>query len=898
MFTKYDTFGRVVYSGFFASTETRASIQAAVNAVSANVLNNENSSTTAFTQNGLDVYYTRTAFPTGSVTLLSVNYYDQYPAGSPAQPAQIQNQATLGASPVTITSNGWSSVRSIKTYSTASYTKNIENDNWTSSFIWYDTLGRMIGAFGKNPLGGFTKTESILDFSGKALETYTYHSRNTSSAEVSVKDRYVYNPQHYLSKHYQQINTNPEELLSEYTYNDLGQVANKKVGNNLQSMDYTYNIRGWLTGINPNDFSGVNNKLFAYKLKYNTVEGAENPNNSYPGLKVKPKYNGGIAEVDWKTAYGANEPLRRYGYVYDGADRLRAGFFQMATNPYSKEYSEVMDYDLNGNISTLNRTGALVGGTAEVMDDLTYTYDGNRLSYMKESGKGNALSGYPLGTGQGQTIGYDGNGNMTSHLDKGFTAISYNFLNLPSKITHTNTANSLQYVYAANGSKVQMIQGTETTYYLGNFQYTLAGTAVSSQILANEEGYYDFVNSRYVYQYKDHLGNIRISYTRNTGGGTTILEENNYYAFGLKHGGYNTGDTTNNKFKYLYNGKELQSNGNLDYGWRQYMPDLGRWNGMDVLSESYQSTSPYAYVMNNPVLKIDPNGMLSQAFMDEISSSASGTTWTNNNNGTFTNNWGGMMNSKGRALNYRLSAINSLNNDGGGSGPKPGFWTRVSNWWDSLFGRNKGADILTLTRGAEVSRVVEVGEPIRIAEFFSAVEATSVAVGAATLGAVLTPVMMKDPEYNWTRDLPLTVPTTVATDVPADESGNLYLYRNMRNVNGMPMVGEGLDKLGLRDRDVNLLSNSTMITPLFANGLSVTVGYGDVIPPNVPDFSRGKGTIFRISASSLMSYGLVGVPVLNPDVPNYGQIRPAIPMNVGTFRALIQSTAPAWQPVK
>ncbi|WP_353145112.1 RHS repeat-associated core domain-containing protein, partial [Chryseobacterium sp.] len=207
-----------------------------------------------------------------------------------------------------------------------------------------------------------------------------------------------------------------------------------------------------------------------------------------------------------------------------------------------------------------------------------------------------------------QTIGYDGNGNMTSHLDKGFTAISYNFLNLPSKITHTNTANTLQYVYAANGSKVQMIQGAEITDYLGSFQYTYNGVAVSSQILANEEGYYDFVNRRYVYQYKDHLGNIRVSYTKKTGGGTTILEENNYYAFGLKHGGYNTGDTTNNKFKYLYNRKELQSNGNLDYGWRQYMPDLGRWNGMDQLAENYLSTSPYAYVANNPVLRVDVDG--------------------------------------------------------------------------------------------------------------------------------------------------------------------------------------------------------------------------------------------------------------------------------------------------
>ncbi|ROI01668.1 hypothetical protein EGI16_17405, partial [Chryseobacterium sp. G0240] len=650
----------------------RVSIQTALNTISTNVLNNESSSTTPFTQNGIEVYYTKNAFPTGNMTLLGVNYYDQYPARSPAQPVQIQNQTTLGGAPVTITSNGWSSVRSIKTYPTGSYVKNIENDSWTSSFIWYDTLGRVIGTYGKNPLGGFTKTESILDFSGKALETYTYHSRNTSSAEVTVKDRYVYSPQHYLSKHYQQINANPEELLSEYTYNDLGQITNKRVGSSLQSIDYTYNIRGWLTGINPNDLSGVNNKLFAYKLKYNTVEGAENPNNSYTNLKVKPRYNGGIAEVDWKTAYGANEPLRRYGYVYDGANRLRAGFFQIATNPYSKEYSEVMDYDLNGNINTLNRTGASVSGTAEVMDDLTYTYNGNRLSYIKESGRGNALSGYPLGAGQGQTIGYDGNGNMISHLDKGVTKIAYNYLDLASSFTLTDASKNSSYIYMADGSKVQTSNNGKITDYLDGFQYESTTGTLTTKILANEEGYFDFINNRYVYQYVDHLGNIRLSYTKNPNGGTTILEENNYYPLGLKHSGYNTGDTTNNKFKYLYNGKELQSSGNLDYGWRQYMPDLGRWFGMDALSESYHMASPYAYVMNNPVSFFDPNGMLSQSFMDELGASVSGTTWTNNNNGTFTNNWGDTMTGGGIGVNFNSSKGHywgrsvSLSNDGGG----------------------------------------------------------------------------------------------------------------------------------------------------------------------------------------------------------------------------------------
>ena len=49
----------------------------------------------------------------------------------------------------------------------------------------------------------------------------------------------------------------------------------------------------------------------------------------------------------------------------------------------------------------------------------------------------------------------------------------------------------------------------------------------------------------YVYQYKDHLGNIRLSYSDSDGDGaitasTEIIEENNYYPFGLKHKGYNS----------------------------------------------------------------------------------------------------------------------------------------------------------------------------------------------------------------------------------------------------------------------------------------------------------------------------------------------------------------------
>ena len=130
----------------------------------------------------------------------------------------------------------------------------------------------------------------------------------------------------------------------------------------------------------------------------------------------------------------------------------------------------------------------------------------------------------------------------------------------------------------------------------------------------------------YIYQYKDHLGNVRLSYQDINGNGSVntseILEENNYYPFGLQHKGYNNNVTsTNLALKRKFGGKEYQDE--LGLGWyditaRNYDPALGRWMNLDPLAEQMRRHSPYNYAFDNPIFFIDRDGMApDDIYLDE-----------------------------------------------------------------------------------------------------------------------------------------------------------------------------------------------------------------------------------------------------------------------------------------
>ncbi|WP_198034384.1 colicin E3/pyocin S6 family cytotoxin [Dyadobacter tibetensis] len=91
-----------------------------------------------------------------------------------------------------------------------------------------------------------------------------------------------------------------------------------------------------------------------------------------------------------------------------------------------------------------------------------------------------------------------------------------------------------------------------------------------------------------------------------------IISETHYYPFGKAFDGAWYGDSNASKYRYLYNGKELSEEFDLnfyDYGARWLDPGIGSWWEVDPASEGNRRWSPYAYGNNNPVRFIDPDGM-------------------------------------------------------------------------------------------------------------------------------------------------------------------------------------------------------------------------------------------------------------------------------------------------
>ena len=214
------------------------------------------------------------------------------------------------------------------------------------------------------------------------------------------------------------------------------------------------------------------------------------------------------------------------------------------------------------------------------------------------------------------------NGNMTKDRNKGISNITYNTMNLPSRIEFENGSRAT-YLYSADGTKLQVkyetsyagllasgppsgsastaIADIHTIDYVGNKIYE---DGVLSRILV-EGGYVDYNGGTPIYHayLTDHQGNVRVVVDENA----AVKQVNHYYPYGALF----AESTNGNVQPYKYNGKELDRMHGLDWydhGARHNDAAIGRWHVMDPLCEKYYDVSPYAYCAGDPVNAIDPDG--------------------------------------------------------------------------------------------------------------------------------------------------------------------------------------------------------------------------------------------------------------------------------------------------
>lgn len=547
-FTKYDALGRVIMTGIYQNGNDRESIQNTVNIQTGVLWENRDNANVGHTGTG----YTNQVLPVSGINVYhTISYYDDYDFfgnifGQPNGINQVASTKTKGL----ITATSVNVLGSTKQLLTINY---------------YDEESRVIQTKSENHLDGKDIINNVWNFVGELITSTRTHSKNGNAVSITIvtKNRYDHMARRLAT--IKSVNGQPEIVTSKLHYNDLGQLFKKELHSKdstifLQNTQYAYNERGWLKKSTSKEFSEI------------------------LGYEDGVQWNGNITSQQWGVGKGPTLP-NEFRYSYDVLNRL------VDASSTGIVMSELITYDLMGNIITLKRDG----GTAN-----KYSYIGNKLISVDN------LSG---------TYIYDANGNAIKDGRTGVT-LTYNSLNLPASATNATKNLNIIYTFDALGSKLKKISSTNGTRdYVGEIEYQndiIDVIHTEDGVLRNNSGIYS-----HEYNLTDHLGNVRYTFNQHPQTkAIQMLQEDNYYAFGLRKVVSEGGN------KHLYNGKELQDELNqYDYGARFYDPVVGRWNVADPKAEKYFSYSPYVYAINNPVMFIDPNGM-------EINSIAGGYEFT------------------------------------------------------------------------------------------------------------------------------------------------------------------------------------------------------------------------------------------------------------------------------
>ena len=491
-----------------------------------------------------------TVYPSSGDVLLDQTAYGSYVN----VPSSLAFSAVSGVTPTVDQSR----IKGLKTWEKVAVLSGTgAPTSWIQRAYYYDQIGRLIQTVEANAMGTTSRYSSGYDFLGNVTAASEQHDNDnkTSTFTYDARGRQLT----------ESTSVNGTSVSMAYAYDPLGRPKTTTSGSGTNAVTTTdaYNIQGWLTSRTA--LKGSTN-VFSMSLGYySPVQSG-----------ATARYSGDISS--WSWTQGSNT-AKAYGFAYDGAHRLTAGqYFNNGTSTNALS-EKAIGYDLAGNITTLTRYDNAGTGTT-----LAYAYVGNHRS----------------------TYTYDANGNVSSDGTHSLQ-MAYNLINLPAQID-SGSIMKAGYTYLSDGTKARALDASGVGYdYLGSFTYahdannntTLESVAFGGGRVRKNGSGYDVD-----YYITDHLGSVRAIV--NASG--TITEQNDYYPFGTRHP---NGLTTLSGNRWRFSGKEEQDAAfgvpYSDFGARLY--DRTAWTAIDPLAEKYYAVSPYVYCNNNPILRLDLDGL-------------------------------------------------------------------------------------------------------------------------------------------------------------------------------------------------------------------------------------------------------------------------------------------------
>ena len=511
-YIKYDALNRPIVKGFSNDGTDPKTLAGQLQTLT----DDQRFEVRAETESGYSLTHT---YPFNAVenAVLTTTYYDDYDY------FPIRSSSRSGLAYAVELANGDASTQT-RGQTTGSRERVIDSyaslGQWLTTVNYYDEFGRALQSVQDNQTmsakGAPAVDRTTMHYQDGLLDqSFQTHNRYSASGTLEthkVKTTNQYDAKGRLIALSESIDDSPDVQLVAYEYNELGQMVDKKLGyvqttnGYLQSLDYRYNIRGWLTNINnrnldenwldsndPNADPDASQDAFGLELQY---DAAGNANQTW---------NGNIAAAIWnsRTPKGG---MRRYGYSYDNANRFTKadyGALIFANGTYSfngekdalsegRYTTQGLNYDENGNIKALQRNGVVVAPVNSAkqfgrIDDLTYEYNGNRLLTVSDGAQGGASTAAPNdfennGSPSGQ-YSYDDMGNLTFDPHKQLYSY-YNFQNLPVYyyLPVPTGYSYATFLYSTTGRKLQANyeqynfntgqNDIKTVDYIGGFAYT------------------------------------------------------------------------------------------------------------------------------------------------------------------------------------------------------------------------------------------------------------------------------------------------------------------------------------------------------------------------------------------------------------------------------------------